>query len=257
MKSNARAAITLFASNLDLVLLGIAGAAVTALGAFGVASQTALSSTIFAMLGLLAISQIRSRRQIAGFAASSSVADRFLFDSLDQEIDEAFGRSSRFMYVGVSMAREVASRENHLRRILRNGGEVRVLLLNPNNSPIIASSDLHSPVPYEERQAQRIADVLRYLSSLQSEMRGRVELRVVDYVPRIAIHAFDTSNPSSAVLFVRHLEHRPRNDQEPQPIFRLRPRDGRWYRHFVDEADRMWEGAKRVSECTVPTHEVT
>jgi hypothetical protein len=119
---------------------------------------------------------------------------------------------------------------------MREGGKVRVLVLDPDDPELMRVADWTG----ERLLEGRIRSTLSELASLRDGARGEIEIRVCPFVPRASINAFNLGEPNG-VMFIQHYEHRPAGDS--LPVFRLDGKDGFWYQHFVAEAARMWDDA--------------
>jgi hypothetical protein len=221
--------------NLDLYALAVAALAFTILGFVGTVSLAVLASGILGLLALLAMSQIRSRRQVSVIASAQEADPLALFKTaFPQEMASCWSSAGSFMFTGESMTRVVHDGRTNIRRILQGGGEVRVLLLDPDDQPLMRAADRIG----EQLVESRIRGTLAELASLRESTQGRLEIRVCSFVPRFAASSFDRGKPSGTI-FIQFYQQRPEGDSAP--IFQLKARDGLWYEHFTDAMDRMWD----------------
>jgi hypothetical protein len=229
---------------LDLYVLAVTALAFTILGAIGVASITALASMILALLTFLAISQIRSRRQIASIA-NAQQADPLSLLAADFPADLIKRRAAAndLLLIGMTMSRTVqgSSRED-MRQTLLRGGRIRVLLADPTDDVLLAQVvSRHGGNLNAQRLRARIQSTIDELTSLQVGANGKLEIRVAASVPTMGVNAVD-SGESQGVLVVQHYQHRPL--VEASPIIRLEAKDASWYGHFLAEAERMWQDGR-------------
>ena len=195
-----------------------------------------LTSAILALLATLALAQIRSRRHVAAIAAGQRADPLALFqEALPPELDSLRSAASSYLFIGESMSRLVHTSRDDIRRLMREGGRVRVLLLDPDDPGLIRVADRTGDRLLEGR----IRNTLNELGSLQDGAHGQLEIRVCSFVPRVSVNAFSLGEPGG-VMFIQHYEHRPAGDSAP--VFRLDSKDGFWYQHFAAEATRMWDG---------------
>jgi hypothetical protein len=226
---------------LDLYVLVVAALAFTILGITGVASIADLASMILALLTFLALSQIRSRRQIASIA-NAQRADPFslLGDDFPVDLIKRRAAASDLLLIGLSMSRTVqgSSRED-MRQTLLHGRRIRVLLVDPTNDALLAQAvSRHGANLGAQRLRERIKSTLDELTSLQASTNGMLEIRVAASVPTMGVSAIDSGEPRG-VLVVQHYQYRPL--AEASPIIRLEAKDASWYAHFLAEAERMWQ----------------
>lgn len=229
---------------LDLYLLAATALVFTILGTTGVASGADLASMVLALLTVLALSQIRSRRQIAAIAGDRRL-DPFSLFAADFPADLIQRRASAtdLLMIGLTMSRTIqgSSRED-MRRTLLHGGRIRVLLLDPtDDSLLIQALSRHGANLSLQRLRSRIQSTLGELTSLQTSTKGTLEIRVAAAMPSMGINAID-SGGARGVLVVQHYQHRP--PAEAAPIISLEAGDGSWYGHFLAEAERMWQDGR-------------
>ena len=222
--------------HLDLYLLTVVALAFTVLGATGISDVKTLSSVVLALLALLAFSQIRSRRLTEQLGKGPTALFRPRFpDELIARRAAAFD----ILLVGHSMTRTVQGMRTELRGILDAGGRVRVLVLDPDDDALVTIADRRVTQNLAPgRLRQRILATLDELDTLRSRTDGRLEVRVSSRISAAGFNCLDVSSPRGLIC-VQHYEYRPTG--EAAPVFVLEPRDAPWYRHFADEAERLWD----------------
>jgi hypothetical protein len=145
------------------------------------------------------------------------------------------------LLIGLTMIRTVQGIRTDLHRILRSGGRVRIVVLDPTDEAVIAAAAVRYPENLtSESLKRRVWTTLEELMAIRSETDGRLEIRVASHVPTAGINGLDLDGPRGMIC-VQHYEFL--SDAEPAPIFVMTPADGEWYRHFVAEAERIWEHA--------------
>ncbi len=226
---------------LDLYILAGAALTFTVMGIVGVASIKVLASAIVALLAILAFSQIRSRRHVADIARSQRSDPLSVFRSeFPGDLEGRRGSASSLLLVGISMTRTVQGGSlTVLRQMLRSGGKIRVLLVDPTDDALIraASEHRHHGIT-ADRLKRRVEATLDELAVVRDVTGGDVEIRVAPFIPHMGINAIDVGSPNG-LLVLQHYEHRPVG--ESAPVFSLRPADGFWYEHFAAEAERLWQ----------------
>ncbi|WP_394361617.1 hypothetical protein [Amycolatopsis sp. SB7-3] len=226
--------------NLDLYVLGTVALAFTVLGATGISDVKTLSSVVTALLALLAFSQIRSRRLTEQVRDSNRGGPAALFDP-EFPADLISRRAAAFdiLLIGHSMTRTVQGMRSDIRSILDSGGRIRVLVLDPTDEELVAVADRRiSQSLGQGRLRQRILATLDELTSLKSRTSGRLEIRVSSRISSAGFNCLDVST-KRGLICVQHYEYRPTG--EASPVFTVEPKDAPWYRHFADEAERLWE----------------
>ncbi len=226
---------------LDLYILAVAALAFTILGIVGVASIKVLTSAIVALLAVLAYSQIRSRRHVAEIAKGQRSDPLSLFQAeFPDELETRRGSASSLLLIGISMTRTVQGGSlTVLRRMLRSGGKIRVLVVDPADDALIHTASEHGPHGITASHLKRrVEATLDELAVLRDATGGEVEIRVAPFVPQMGINVIDVGT-ANGLIVLQHYEHRPVS--ESAPIFSLRPVDGFWYEHFAAEAERQWQ----------------
>jgi hypothetical protein len=234
--------------NLDLYVLAIAALAFTLLGLIGTVSLTILASGILGLLALLAISQVRSRRQVSVIASAQRADPLALFmTAFPGELTARRSAAGSFLFIGESMIRLVHDGRTDIKRILLDGGQVRVMLLDPDDHALMRTADRTG----EQVLENRIRSALAELGSLRDITHGQMEIRVCAFVPRFAVTALDLGAPGGS-LFVQLYQHRPQGDSAP--VFQLTSGDGFWYEYFASGLTRMWDDGKPWPAATATTH---
>jgi hypothetical protein len=223
---------------LDLYILAVAALTFTILGFVGIADIKVLASVI---LALLAYSQIRSRRHVADIAAGQRSDPLSIFQTVfPRELETRRGSASSLLLIGMTMTRTVQGGSlTVLRQVLRSGGKICVLLIDPTDDALMRAASEHSQHGYTaDRFKRRVESTLEELAVLQDATNGDLEIRVAPFVPHMGINAIDVGNPN-ALIVLQHYEHR--SVGESAPVFSLKPADGFWYEHFAAEAERLWQ----------------
>ena len=226
---------------LDLYILAVAALTFTILGFVGIADAKVLASVTLALLALLAYSQIRSRRHVADIAAGQRSDPLSIFQTVfPGELETRRGSASSLLLIGMTMARTVQGGSlTVLRQVLRSGGKIRVLLIDPTDDALMRAASEHSQRGYTaDRFKRRVDSTLEELAILQDATNGDLEIRVAPFVPHMGINAIDVGNPNGLIV-LQHYEHR--SVGESAPVFSLKPADGFWYEHFAAEAERLWQ----------------
>jgi hypothetical protein len=226
---------------LDLYILAVAALTFTILGFVGVADTKVLASVTLALLAILAYSQIRSRRHVSDIVAGQRSDPLSIFQvGFPGELEARRGSASSLLLIGMTMTRTVqVASLTVLRQMLRSGGKIRVLLVDPTDDALISAASKHSEHGITaDRFRRRVEGTLEELAVLQDATNGDLEIRVASFIPHMGINAIDVENPDGLIV-LQHYEHR--SVGESAPIFSLKPADGFWYEHFAAEAERLWQ----------------
>ncbi|WP_433063341.1 hypothetical protein [Dactylosporangium sp. CS-033363] len=226
---------TVFSENADLYVMAAAALVFTILGATGVTGLNATLSMTLAVLAGLAISMIRTRRHVAQLAAAAA-ADPLgvLRPDFPQDLPRRRVAARDLLFVGLSMSRTSTTSAAGFRALLARGGRIRVLMVDPTDDAAVAQAAGRRGV---EALRARILASLETLAALDPGPTGSLEVRVSRTVPGIGVNAIDAGTRDGLVV-VQHYEYRA--PEEPAPIMRFTVQDSPWYRHFLDEAERLW-----------------
>lgn len=232
-----------FQQHFDTYILIVASVLITIASIAGWISGDFLSGVIIALLGLVAISQLRSRFQIDDVANTWYQKRTEIFsDNFPPAYQEAQETvASSYFYTGETMSRTMSVMRRHIQRVLKNQGSVRILLPNPDNQELMkAIAQTHS-----DKNAQSIKRSIE--NSFQSAQEcatenNQVELRTTDVMPHVGINGWDIGEPSGKIM-VQMYEYKP-SSTERAPIFILETKDGEWFRHFSSQIERLWSDGK-------------
>jgi hypothetical protein len=104
---------------------------------------------------------------------------------------------------------------------------------------MIARTHRHDDSP--DRIRDQISSSLDTLGTMKIQTGGRIEVRVLDFLPRIGINGLDLDSPTGTIM-VQHYEFKPQSESAPILVLSA-GEDDPWYSHFVSEAERIWDSA--------------
>lgn len=232
--------------NIDLWLLVAVAAGVSIASFIGKADSAVVTNTTLGLLGLMAVSQLRSRVQVSEVSATwrRGRTDLFAQDFPDEYYDIRAKATHSYFFAGVSMGRTLPTILPDLKRIMKSNGSIKILLPDPTDDALLQMISLtrgSSGDPANIRQK-----ILHSLQMAHHELAplvdpGAFETRVTRSLPRLGINALDVGKPSELIM-VQMYQYRP--DSEPSPIFLLRREDRLWFKHFKAEIDALWDSGK-------------
>lgn len=246
---------------LDLVLTIAVALAVGVLGALDVVGTAVTGGATLTTLGLLAISSLHSRstlgtltRSVAELGRSlpdRASADRLLAPSTSG-VDLELGAADDIRALGVTLARTVRNHHAALRQRLDAGATVRVALIAPRAATLAEaarrSTIADHPAIFEHRLRPTL-DLLDDLAEHAAAGPGRLQVRLLDFVPAFGLLVIDPETPHGQAR-VDIYSHR---SGTPEPALPLcADRDVRWFRHFVAEFDRVWAAGRPYERCAEP-----
>lgn len=223
--------------DLDLYVLATGAFAFTILGATGYADALAIYSAILGLLTVLAIAQVRSRRQVAALSDAKAVDPMAVLRSdFPGGLVDLRQEAQDLLLIGRSLDRTVTTGRYHLQALLARGGRLRILTVDPNNDFALSVAAGLERGDIEELRSS-IQVTLRQLVRMKVEVGGNLEIRVSNSVPLVGVNAIDSETRSGTIV-AQHYEYRPRG--ESLPIVRLAVEDGHWYGHYLAHAERLW-----------------
>ena len=233
--------------NPDTYILTVTCFIVAGLSIVGSVSEDKLRAAVIVLLGVLAYSQLISRFQVEEVSTTWRRGRTEIFWK-DFPPDYAYAQktvSKSYFYAGETMGRTMNAMQRHIRRVLGEGGSVRILLPNPDNHALMeAIARGHGG-----KSAATIKVSIKNSFELAKGCRdtgGQLELRTTDIMPHISINGWDIEH-SVGKIMVQMYEYRP-GDKERAPIFLLEADDGEWFDHFRAQIDRLWADGKTYSD---------
>jgi hypothetical protein len=235
-----RRAVQAFVSdeNLDLYALAVVGLLFTILGVTGLSDVKTLASAVLGLLAILAFSQIKTRKltQRMSRALAGAVTLRADFPP---DLIARRAAASDILLIGRTMTRTVQGLRTDMPAVLKAGGRVRVLVLDPTDESLMLTADRHRSHPQGvDRLSTRIRATLDDLTAFRERHGGRLEIRVLSSIPSMGYNCLDVQKPNGVVC-VQHYEFHA--EGEAAPIMVFSKEDAPWYQHFGAEAERLWE----------------
>lgn len=233
-----------FRDQADLYALALAAVVFTLLGAVGIASTTTLSSLVLGLLAAMALSQVKSRRQVSELIDGIGVTIRRYSRGLPSDYIEVRRSARSALIIGVSLVKTLSQARDDIRRIMLTGGDVRVLLVDPRRMDLLENARDHHPGDVSaERISSSITHSLLDLSFLRFEATGNLQVRTAEFLPRSGFRVFDAQSPLG-VIFMQYYEYRPASSIELFTHFS--PRDTLVYPLIISEVERIWNASNPV-----------
>lgn len=230
--------------NPDTYILTVTSFIVAVLSIFGSFSEDILRAVVVMLLGVLAFSQLISRFQVEEVSTTWRRGRTEIFWK-DFPPDYAYAQktvSKSYFYAGETMGRTMNAMQRHIRRVLGEGGSVRILLPNPDDHALMEAIARGRG----DESSEIIKGSIKNSFALAKGCRdagGKVELRTTDIMPHISINGWDIEH-SVGKIMVQMYEYRP-GDNERAPVFLLEADDGEWFDHFRAQIDRLWDDGKK------------
>lgn len=238
---------------LDLVLTIAVAVVIGVLGALDVVGPAVTGGATLTTLGLLALSSLHGRvavrtlthsvRELGDHVGDRASADRLLSPSTSAvELD--LGDAHDIRIVGVTLARTVRNHYAALRDRLAAGATVRIALIEPAAATVLEAAR-RSTIPDQpeifEHRLRPTLDLLDALAAQAATGPGRLEVRLLDFVPAFGLVGVDPDTVGGQ-LRVEIYSHRCGTPEPTLPLYA--DRDVQWFRHFTAEFDRVWAAGR-------------
>lgn len=234
---------------LDLIATVALAIAVGLLGALDVVGPAVTGGATLTTLGLLALGSLHGRSAMAGLSRSverlgrevgdHAGADRLLAPSTSG-VDLDLRSATDIRIAGVTLARTLRNHYTVLQQRLAAGASVRIALITPEEATLSEAARRCTVAGHPEIFEHRLRPTLDLLDALADRAAagpGRLEVRLLGFVPAFGLFAVDPETPNGQAR-VDIYSHR---CSTPEPTLPLRAdRDLRWFAHFLAEFDRIW-----------------
>jgi hypothetical protein len=159
-------------------------------------------------------------------------------------VDLDLGGADDIRILGVTLGRTVRNHHAALQQRLEAGATVHIALIAPHAATVAEAARRSTVADHPEVFEHRLRPTLDLLDDLAERAAsgpGRLEVRLLDFVPAFGLVAVDAGTPHGQVR-VDIYSHR---CGTPEPMLPLHAdRDVRWFRHFVAEFDRVWAAGR-------------
>jgi hypothetical protein len=226
--------------SLDLYLTLCVAVAATLLGLLGLGGSRALPALTTTLLGLIAIGLLQQRYYLEKLEKNAGQKGLAVL-SVDKPYDlgEELENCTSAIIGGVDLARTCQTYEDSLRRYLRAGHRLRVLLYDPDDSSVDVAVERSLKRFSKERQANLIRGSLDDFALLQTSVRdAEFEVRLSRFPFYFGFATFDLGSPG-ARLFVKHYAYRA--PQYDGPWIRFAPGEQQWLDQYGGEIEALWE----------------
>lgn len=227
--------------NIDLYLTVVVSLGVAALSLVGANVTPFIAPLTLAVLGLLAISSLVNRQRLEALTQRQLQSiGSFFANEYPADFKAQLASGKHVWLVGVTLSRTIKNNYIDLEEKLRQGHNIRVLVVNPVGAPMaMAASRNYARANRDpEIKAAETRASLQLFCGLMKINPGHLEIRTVD---NPLSYGATCVNPDSAtgVLYLEHYAFRTASDSIPK--FALRASDGQWYDFFKKELTALWE----------------
>lgn len=206
-------------------------------------SPDLVAALTLSVLGLLAISNLVNRHRVDELISkvAGSKTDFFL-DEFPSDFRDNLQAASEVWIVGVTLRGIVKNYYGLMEQKLRQGHQLRVLLVHPEGSAVETAVDrIYAPSSRNTaKKGLDIRDDLQALCELRLIAPGNLDLRTIQNPMTFGAVCLN----ASTAIGTLYLEHLPfRTVAGTIPKFVLRAADGKWFDLFKAEIQTLWDNA--------------
>jgi hypothetical protein len=186
--------------NIDLYFFVVAALVLAILNGLGLASKNLVESVTLALLGLLASYCLGIRDKLNGINEKLSGTRSLLYDEFPPNLKNAIITDSKEVFiVGITLNRTMATFYSQLERKLKDGRQIKVLLVDPNGDATnLIPRRIYRPIS-DQRVREKILDSISLISNLKLLAPKQIEVRVIDYPISFGCFASDIESGNGLV----------------------------------------------------------
>ena len=239
---------------LDYGPIVITVVAATAASIFAIRTDTSaeeLLQWVIIVLGFLATTQLidkfRTLRKIESkldeLANQQRLGAEEFFKKDFIDLQERIANESSVAINGITLVRTSNTFLVSFRRCLRNGGQVRILITDPEHPAIqIAAARFEKHQNFEKIQSECRLSLDNFEALARDKDLGkRFKVGLAPISPAFGIWLIDAGTPKAEIwaeLYGFRAEH--------DPVIHLLPyRDGSWFEYFQKQFESMWSTSKQ------------
>lgn len=158
-----------------------------------------------------------------------------------EDLRERFRKANSIAINGITLSRTSNTYLNELKDCLARGGNVRIVIVNPQHPALEVAANRfnkHQDAEKIRRECEQTMDNLETLFSPNRREKS-VQVRLSNAVPPFGIWLID-ADKSNAEIWAEIYSFRGIRD----PALHLIPyRDGEWFDYFQEQFEKLWEDA--------------
>jgi hypothetical protein len=223
--------------NIDLYLTLIVALVLAGLNVLGI-GQAMTGSITLAVLALLALSSLVNRKKLEETVERLSRNQDVLLKKFPEHRQENIAGAKELWLIGLILNKTINENDSLLRRKLKQGDRIRVLVVNPNSpfGELISRRKLGSDSLKDIQEYQKL--ILSKLCSIRAVSPPNMEIRTTDYPPFFGAIAMDLESIEGAI-YIEHYSYK--MDDLPKMVFQQG--DTQWFQHYRDQIMQMWNDA--------------
>ncbi len=226
--------------NIDLYLTVLIALGVAILSLLGINVSSFIAPLTLATLGLLAISSLVNRRRLEEIQHKQAQSMIGIFtNEFPSEFRSHFESGKEIWLIGVTLGRTIKNNYTKLEEKLRQGHNIKVLVVHPIGAPIAMAATRNYAPSYRDPEARAVETKasLQLFCNLKKVNPDGLEIRTIKYPLSFGAICVDP-DLATGVLYLEHYPFRTISDSVPK--FVLRASDGYWYEFFKKEILALW-----------------
>jgi hypothetical protein len=239
--------------NLDIYITALLSLIVAILGVSGIVNQSVISAAVLAVLALLLSSLLVARYQndkiqsvLSKLGRTQLSISQFMATGDDiSEILQLLRKSQQAYFWGTTYSTHIPLLQQDLERCIASGLGARFLLVKPSSSALkmaafrcknLSESDLNEDLMRNLKRLDRIES---------SNVAGKLEVKVIDYLAPYVMYIFDPHLPSGQIVMRLSTLHVP---DTMRPIIKIsRSQDLEWFNFYLQQFEIAWQAAESLT----------
>ncbi len=238
-------------NNLDILAVGIVALVVVTLDVFEISSEKWVRSATLAVLTLIAISLTRVRKRVQELTSSIRASSSgHKFESArevdNRAISQRVGNAKTIDWLAFTNETTLKIYSGDIGRCLRNGGKIRVLVVNPEGVvPKLHFDAGYIRSPDKREMVDDVKKSLFYCKDFNKEAASDGENGIqVRFLAGMPPYRFTMYNRAAEDGYLRiHLIRAPEASEEATIAWK-KIDDPAWFGHFAAEFERFWAASK-------------
>jgi hypothetical protein len=233
--------------NIDLVATIGFAFVISFLNLLGKAQSSLVASVTLAVLGLIAISLLVTRRRLERFGQFEECSNTVEF--LDEKpliIEKALSEADQISLMGLMLRGTTLDNYHSFLQRAEKGLKIRSIIVDPSEVDIQKIDQQFPRGSTSEQIRSQIGVVInQYLKLMESSKhKTDIELRLLPIIPPFSLYIFPNYKPHGIIL-VELYGYISRSGSIPKFLL-SQDKHPHWYKFYCDQFETMWNDARKV-----------
>lgn len=231
--------------NIDLYITVALVFVVAWLSLFDVTSSNVINATILATLMVIGLASLRSRHASKELTVTLSRlpihGGQFLRHWRDVDLSSFISKSCRISMLSVANYRFLSENEMQLAGLIKRGGTIRSILVNPNGVALRMAADRRVEASAHPDYIANSIEMskARLRAFTDGTKPEQIKLKYIDHLPSIIITWLEFKEDPGIILLTLSSFKQP---TDSRPSFVLsQERDSTWYQYYREYYENIWE----------------